>query len=57
MPEKQMGLKECAKYDHDNGIAAIMTGWGLVSRDRQVKGISRKARREKKKAESQNKES
>jgi len=49
--EKQMGLKECAKYDFDNGIAGIMTGWGIISRDRQVKGISRKAKRERKKNE------
>ena len=48
--EKQMGLKECSKYDFEHGISAIMTGWGIVSRDRQVKKISRKARREQKKA-------
>lgn len=47
----QMGLKECAKSDWEKGIAAIMTGWGLVCRDRQVRKVSRKARREEKKAQ------
>ena len=51
--EKQMGLKECAKYDWDNGLAGHMTGWGIISRDRQVKKISRKEKRIAKKAAEQ----
>lgn len=41
---KQMGLKDCARQDHNLGIKEKLTGWGVVSRSRTGKGISRSDR-------------
>jgi hypothetical protein len=41
---KQMGLKECAKFDESNGARTKLTGWGIICKDRQARGLSRKAR-------------
>lgn len=38
---KQMGLKDCARQDHNLGIKEKLTGWGVVSKDRHIKKISR----------------
>ncbi len=42
---KQMGLSECAEYDHKNGLKDKLTGWGIICKDRHDKGISKKQRR------------
>lgn len=42
----QMTLSECAAFDYRTGQRDKLTGWGYVSRDRRERGISRKARRE-----------
>ena len=41
---KQMGLKECARHDHNLGLKEKLTGWGVVSRARCQKKISRSFR-------------
>jgi hypothetical protein len=45
MAYKTMTLSECAKYDHDNGLKNKLTGWGKVSKARELQKISRKQRR------------
>ena len=42
---RQMGLAECAKYDHDNKLKDVVTGWGRICKDRNQRGISRKQKR------------
>ncbi len=44
----QMTLSECAEYDRVTGQKDKLTGWGIVSRDRRERGISRKERRKQK---------
>ena len=39
---KQVTLSQCAKFDYENKIKDIVTGWGRISKDRTNKGISRK---------------
>ncbi len=46
----QMTLSECAQHDFNTGAKARLTGWGIVSRDRQDRKVSRKARRAARKA-------
>jgi hypothetical protein len=46
---KQMSLSESATFDHNNGARERLTGWGIVSKDRHERGISRKQRRLRKK--------
>jgi len=41
---KQMGLKMCGQYDRNMGLKEKMTGWGVVSRERASKKISRSFR-------------
>lgn len=38
---QQLSCKMAGKWDHQNGIKEKMTGWGVVSRERHVKQISR----------------
>jgi hypothetical protein len=45
---QQMTLSQCARYDHQNKLKDKLTGWGKICKDRQLKGISRKARRQQK---------
>jgi hypothetical protein len=47
MPKEflKMSLKECGAYDHANNLKAKLSGWGIICKDRQVRGVSRKARR------------
>jgi hypothetical protein len=47
---KQMSLREAGAYDKANNLGAKLTGWGIVSKDRRERGISRKARREQRKS-------
>jgi hypothetical protein len=47
---KTMSLRECARFDFERGAREKLTGWGRVSKDRQERGISRKARRLKRQA-------
>ena len=42
---KQLSLRESAKFDKENGAKLKLTGWGLICRERNQKGISRKQRR------------
>lgn len=44
---KQMSLRESAQYDHQNKLRDKLTGWGAICKDRQARGVSRKARRQK----------
>lgn len=41
----QMTLTECAEFDHRTGQKGKLTGWGIISKDRRERGISRKERR------------
>lgn len=41
---KTMTLGECARYDHTTKARERLTGWGIICRDRQARGISRSAR-------------
>lgn len=47
---KTMGLSECGKFDHDNGLANKITGWGRISKERCAKRQSKRgeARRKRK---------
>lgn len=45
MAYKEMTLSQCAKFDFETGQKNKLTGWGIVSKDRQERKISRKARR------------
>lgn len=46
---KTMSLRESGKFDHQNNLREKLTGWGRICKDRQARGISRKARREQRK--------
>jgi len=54
MERPPMTLSQCAKFDWENGLRSKLTGWGKISQIRREKGISRKAKRLKKKAQEQN---
>lgn len=41
---KQMTLSQCAQYDKMHDAKNKLTGWGIICRDRQARGISRSAR-------------
>lgn len=43
-----MTLTECAAFDYRTGQRDKLTLWGMISRDRRERGISRKAKRERK---------
>lgn len=51
---KTMTLSQCAAYDHETNAKGRLTGWGKVSKDRQERGISRKARLARKQAQAAN---
>jgi hypothetical protein len=40
-----MTLREAAEHDAKTGQKAKLTGWGRVSKDRELRKVSRKARR------------
>lgn len=39
---KTLSLRQAAKFDHDNNLKHIITGWGKISKDREKRGISRR---------------
>lgn len=41
---KQMSLSQCAKFDHENKLREKVTGWGIISKERHEKKISRSFR-------------
>lgn len=41
---KTMTLSQCGQYDKNTNARERLTGWGLICRDRQQRGISRSAR-------------
>jgi hypothetical protein len=45
---RQLSLSQAAKFDHENNLKNKLTGWGIICKERQRKGISRKAKRLKK---------
>lgn len=44
---KQMGLRECAKFDFENKLREKLTGWGIICKDRAAKGLTRRGKNKK----------
>lgn len=42
---KTMSLRECGKYDMENGLREKLTGWGKICKDRASKGLRKRARK------------
>lgn len=45
MEFKQLSLRQAGEFDAQVGAKSKLTGWGIVSKDRRERGISRKAKR------------
>jgi hypothetical protein len=43
----KLSLREAGEFDAKNGLKDKLTGWGVVSKDRHDRKVSRKARRTK----------
>lgn len=44
---KQLGLKECGKFDESNGARTKLTGWGIICKERAAKGLTRRGKNKK----------
>jgi hypothetical protein len=42
---QQLSLRQAGEYDKNTNQREKLTGWGRICKERQEKGISRKARR------------
>ena len=41
---QQLSLSEAGQFDYKNNLKNKLTGWGRICKERAAKGVSRKAR-------------
>lgn len=41
---KSMTLSQCGQFDKQNNAKNRLTGWGIICKDRQARGVSRAQR-------------
>ena len=45
MATNQFSLRQAARFDNETKQREKLTGWGKVCKDREARGVSRKAKR------------